>query len=189
MSAKRVDDVLRDLASELAIEPSPAMVAKIRLHVSRDAMKSGARLVAPLGVIAVLAVIVMFLAGRSAHDPVAVDVQTGTLVSAATAAARPVIRADSPTTTPKRRRTSSRRSSDGPVEARVSEPEVLTNQPAVLKALWDRTLHVAGRRLDESPIFEKQGPEPPMLSVPPVIVEPIAVGSIRATADAGRSRQ
>lgn len=184
----QVDDVLRDLASELAIEPSPAMTAKIRLRLSNDAMTPGARLFTPLGVIAVLAVIMMFLAGRSAHDPVSVDVAQGTVVSAATAAARPVIRTETSTTTAKRRRASIRRSADVPAATPAAEPEVLTSQPAVLKALWDRTLRVAGR-LDESPVFEKQGPEPPMLSVPPVIVEPIAVGSIRATAAEGRSRQ
>jgi hypothetical protein len=99
-----------------------------------------------------------------------------------------VIRTETSTTTAKRRRASIRRSADVPAATPAAEPEVLTSQPAVLKALWDRTLRVAGR-LDESPVFEKQGPEPPMLSVPPVIVEPIAVGSIRATAAEGRSRQ
>lgn len=186
----QVDDVLRELANELAIEPSPAMVAKIRLHVSNGAMKSGARLFTPVGVIAVLAVIVMFLAGRSAHDPVPVDVQGGTFVSAATAAARPVIRTDTSTTTPKRRRGSIRRTSGTPAaETPASEPEVVTNQPAVLRALWERTLRVAGRRLDETLIFETQGPEPPMFFVPPVTVEPIHIGPIRATAAEGRSRQ
>jgi hypothetical protein len=189
MSQPQIDDVLRDLARELAIEPSPAMAARIRQRVSSDAMKSGARLVAPLGVIAMLAVIVTFLSGRSVHDPVSVDVPRGTFVSAVTAAARPVIRTETSTTTPKRRRASIRRTSGVPAaESALSEPEVLTNQPAVLRALWDRTPRVAGR-LDESPVFEKQGPEPPKFFVPPVTVEPIAVGSIRATASEGRSRR
>jgi hypothetical protein len=189
MNGPQVDDVLRELATELAIEPSPAMTAKIRLRLSNDAMMPGARLFTPLGVIAVLGVIVMFLAGRSAHDPVSVDVADGTFVSAATAAARPVIRTETSTATPKRRRASIRRSSDALAETPASEPEVVTSQPAVLRALWDRTSRVASRRLDESPVFEKQGPEPPMFFVPPLTVEPIQIGPIRATADEGRSRQ
>jgi hypothetical protein len=67
-----------------------------------------------------------------------------------------------------------------------SAPEVLTSQPALLGAMWER----AGReaRLDTAAI-EIQGPEPPPSAVAPVTADQIAVEPIVIPPDDRRSRR
>jgi hypothetical protein len=183
-----VDDLLRDLAAELAIAPPPELAARIRVHISQTNVgRTGRGLTRLAAATAVGVIAVLGFEGTWRHS-VTVEVVPVRPIAISGALADSAIRPSPAAAPPASEPASTTRHVRRAAETVMCEPEVITNQPAVLKAMWERVGRFAERRLDTD-VIEVQGPEPPAAIVSPVTIVPIAVEQIRAVPVDRRSRR
>lgn len=196
MSDERIDGLLRELRAELAsMTPSPQFAARVRARVERTGFvrrlgfvgRTGFQvrlqmIVAAAGGLAVV-VAVAFRQTPPTGDPLVRPQATAMVDSAARAPHVEVAVAvnKAPLSPTRQRLTSALRPLLEP------EPEVLTNQPAIIRALWAHTRGLAQQKPDPPAapgLSEAPAGEPETIAVAPVTVEPIVVGQI----DPGRGR-
>jgi hypothetical protein len=185
---ERVAGELPLLREELAaVAPSPEFRARVRQRIEAAGPARGAgwlsgwRWLMPLAAAAGVAIAVAIMSRGSKDVPAPVTITAGR--SDGAVVARPSTETPRPTASD--RRTASRtaasllRSSKVEVRSSKAKPaegpsmEVITNQPAVLKAMWAR---VAG-----APTLVETTPLPeaaPEIVVPPIEVNPIVVKSM-----------
>lgn len=175
-------DLLRDELA--AVAPSPEFAVRVRQGVDAAAEKraaswlSGWRWIVPVGAVAAGVIVVIALMKSGADVPERVNVQTAAPAPIVAETPKPVV--TPPATSNGERRTTNvgRSVKVGPAEASAvvagADPmlEVITNQPAILRALRPRLGSVESR----TEAVTSTGPEViPDLFVAPIEVSPIVV--------------